>query len=571
MRRRWKLLIALIVVAWLIISAALVGTAAADAKRGRSALTAAQQNVSSEGLTSGALDAELQRAATLFRRSHNNLNNPLVKPFRLVPVAGRQLSSATALTGTGATVSEVAVDSLRKSRVLADQVETDRAGTLAQLAAIAADANKRIENIDLGPDDALMSELADARNEVSLRVTAMRNGLTRASAGAEGVSKMLSTDSRYLVLAANNGEMRSGSGMFLSAGILQTGGGSLSLGDMETVGDIDAPTGSVSWPKDMDDRWGWIGYKSDLRNLMMSPRFDESAPLAAEIWKKAGKGDVDGVLVIDPATLQAILAATGPVTANGQGITKANVLRTLLIDQYRSIALSGSTAATQNQRREGLSQVASATFAALNEGRWDPAVLARELGRAADGRHILLWAKDGTQNDNWQRAGVSGRMTDNSMMFSSLNVGANKVDQFLETKASVVQVTGRSGIDLSVTVTVTNNAPTDVPRYVLGPGNPNLVSGEYYGLFSFSVPRDATGVRLDDNPHLVALGPDGPSQVIAADARIKRGETKTFVLRFTRPATARVTQVESAARIPATSWTYGADEWLDDHQHLIRH
>ena len=560
------------VLAWLVVSAALVGTAYRDLTSGRSQILALRGNVSSAALQSGALDDQLGDATKALQRGHGKLANPLLAPFRLLPVAGRQLSSAIAISGTAATAADVASSSLKEARAVAPTLKSDRAGGLQKLSQIAGDADKRLLATSLGPNDALATPLAEARNQIADQLRVTHTTLQRASAGAGAMAALLSTDSKYLVIAANNGEMRAGAGMFLSAGILTTGNGQLSLDGISTVGTLNAPKGSVTWPKDMADRWGWIGFQSDMRNLMMSPRFDQSAPLAADVWKAAGKGDVDGVLVIDPVMLQSILKATGSVQAGDLTVDANNILDQLLIEQYKSINLKQSTVEAQESRREGLAGVASAVFGSLNDGGWNPVVMARELGSAADGRHVLVWAKDPQRNQQWVDAGMGGTMSTDSMMLSSLNVGANKLDQFMKTDATMEEKLGANGIEVSVKITMTNTTPSDAPGYVLGPTpGVGLVGGEYAGLLSMNVPQDARDLRFDGNQKLVALGADGPNQTIGTAIRVKLGQSVTYTVRFTRSATAQKTIVESAGRYPATTWHDGGQTWTDDKQHVLVH
>src|SRR5439155_12845771 len=133
----------------------------------------------------------------------------------------------------------------------------------------------------------------------------------------DAVAGLLGGPHRYLVFAANNSEMRAGSGMFLSVGVMTTSNGTIELSDMEPTGDLPVPPGKVPISGDLAARWGWIKPTEDFRNLMVSPRFDLMAPLAAQMWQAVGRPPVDGVLALDPIMLRAMLAATGPVDVNG--------------------------------------------------------------------------------------------------------------------------------------------------------------------------------------------------------------------------------------------------------------
>src|SRR5207244_8808773 len=139
------------------------------------------------------------------------------------------------------------------------------------------------------------------------------------------VASLLTGPRTYLVLAANNAEMRAGSGMFLSIGELTTSAGSLRLTGMSSVTEVPIPPG-VPVEGDLASRWGFIDPAADWRDLMLSPRFDASAQLATRMWAAAGRGPVDGVLVLDPVALSGILQATGPVQVGPRPIGRFRVV-----------------------------------------------------------------------------------------------------------------------------------------------------------------------------------------------------------------------------------------------------
>ena len=556
--------------AWLSAVVVLLVLAYTDGRSGRAALSTAQAGMTGQGLITGKADGDLGRAHDRLGRAHAYLSNPLMIPLRYVPFLGRQLSSAKALTGVGSETSKIALEALQQSRSVVVTTSADKGSSLAQLSSIMETTQNRLSGLNLGPSRNLIGPLAGARREAAKKLLRAQDGLKRGGSAANAMATLFQTDGRYLVLAANNAEMRAGSGMFLSVGTLTTGKGDLRLSDMRTVGDIGVPDSAVTVPPDVEALWGWLGHRGDFRNLMLSPRFDISARLAKQIWSESGNGNVDGVIAIDPVLLRALLSATGPVSAGDQNISAENVIRQLLVEQYRNIDTSGPTAASQAERRGVLSEAAKGSFAALANGKWNPVVLVRELGEAADGRHVMVWSSDPLMNSKWQAAGVGGTLTPDSMLVSLMNVGANKLDQFLSVDSILTKSVGASGHDMSVAVTVVNNTPAGLPHYVTGPTlGFGLQAAEYGGLVSFSLPGDAVNIRFEGNTRVVALGPDGASKTIATHITVPNGETRKLVVHFTRPATARVTMVEPSARVPATKWRLGSTHWTDERRHPV--
>src|SRR5207247_1833460 len=151
--------------------------------------------------------------------------------------------------------------------------------------------------------------------------------LARAVTSTRGLATFLEGPSRYLVLAANNAEMRAGSGTVLSAGVLTARDGRLSLGEFQPTGDLRLPGDGVALPKDLRARWGWLHPGREWRNLAASPRFDVTGEVATRMWRAAGGKPVEGVLVVDVEALASVLRAVGPVDVGGERIDADGAVR----------------------------------------------------------------------------------------------------------------------------------------------------------------------------------------------------------------------------------------------------
>lgn len=561
MRRRWGRIVAAVLLFWLIAVAISTAVGYQQARQAQQVL-AGLRTVDRATVTDPATVLELRRASTLLSNSHGALANPLMQPLRLLPIAGRQLSSAIALTGAGQTITAVAADGLEEVPAVA--FAANRGDALQKVAEVAAEADRQLQGVELGPEQGLAGPLFDARAQAADVLRIMRDASSRGGAAAEALASLYQRDGRYLIVVANNGEMRAGSGMWLSAGVLNTGADGLRLGEIRTVGSLPEHLPGQAWPPEYEALWGWLGEREDLRNLMLSPRFDQSAPLAKEIWEKAGGAPVDGVLVIDPVFLQALLPATGPVQVGDQRFTADNVLSELLVDQYRGITVGGSTVESQVARRDVLRTVATRVFDALSGSSVDPVRLLTAMEQSSAGRHVMAWAADEKVNVAWQRAGVGGQLSENSLMLSSSNVGANKLDQFLDTDVALTTAVEGDVRRHRLEITVTNETPEDLPFYVTGPtAGTGLMKGQYHGLLTLNLPADATDVTLAGGEQIVAEGTDGPTQVIAASVKIKDGETVKLVAEFKRPRGSVRLVVEPSARVPSTTWTFGPLEFDD--------
>jgi hypothetical protein len=411
----------------------------------------------------------------------------------------------------------------------------------------------------------LIAPLAEARITLANDVNQLQTGLERGSRGAAAINNLLSGTHRYLVFAANNAEMRAGSGMFLSAGELTTGSSGIALGPMHTVTTISVPSG-VPISGDLAARWAWLAPNQEWRNLMVSPDFEASAPLAAQMWVASGHPPVDGVIAIDAVALRGVLQGTGPVVVDGRQIDARTVVDELLNIQYFRYPVEQT-----DQRREELGQIANAAFANLGGGGWSRAALADGLAQAAEGRHILVWSEAAVAEAGWQALGVDGGLHDNSLLLSVLNRGGNKLDYFLPVSADIsFRPSGKNFTEVTIRIVLENKTPPGQPFDVIGPDiHTGVGAAVYVGIVAIDMPAGATGGRFDGVSHLAVAGSDGPTQVMAFQLNVDPGQRQMVVAHFLLTGRRGSIRVEPSARFPATKWTDGPTLWHDIIEHTV--
>ncbi len=563
LRRRWPLLLAGLALVWLVLAGVALLAANRDIRSGLRAVDNARDGANATAVVEGRLLPEMRVARSRFAAGHDRVDSPLLVPARVLPVVGRQLRSVTALSGAATTVADVAIAGMTDAQPVLDEPggsNAARAASARRLGELAGRADTRLSRLDLGPREGLLSPLARARNRLSDQVAELRDALGKGAKGGIAVADLLQGPRRYLVFAANNAEMRAGSGMFLSAGELETGPEGLRLSTMRSVTDIAVPVGAVPLTGDLSDRWGWLEPNVEWRNLMTSPRFDVAAPLAAQMWVAAGNRPVDGVMVLDPVAIAGLLGATGPVEVDGRQFDKDNIQQELLHDQYLRFPADED----KPERREGLGKIAAAVFTSLDSGRWSLPALATGMASAAGGRHLLMWAGGATEQAAWQALGVAGTLTPDLLMVSVLNRGGNKLDQFLRTQAEIGLVPVDDETEVVLTIHVENRVPIGEPSYVAGPHlGSGVGEGVYKGILAVTVPGAAHDGWFEGVDQLAVAGRDGPSQVMGFQFELPRGGQRTFVARFRLPNQSGSLRVEPSARVPATTWRSGSTTWTD--------
>ncbi len=560
-RRGLRLAILAIVAVWFGACAVLGLSARADITTAEQRVSRAQSNTLAEMLDGKGIN-QLRKAESELRKGHDTLSSPVFAPLRVVPVIGRQISSARALSKASFEALDAGLDALVVVRETIDKDGVAPEGRPAMLATLANEASKahgRLATIDLGPSKGLVGPLADARAEFAERLERTTRDLDRAQSGLSQFSALLGGSARYLVLAANNAEMRAGSGMFLSAGELLIEQGRLSLTKMSSVTDIGIlDAGEIAVDPEVQATWGWAQPGRDLRDIGVSPRFDVSADMAARMWEKTRGVQIDGVMAVDPIVLKALLKAVGPVQVNGRNIGPNNVVDQLLHQQY--VDFEADADRDRAGRQAVMGAVAQAAFLSFDSFKWDASTLANGLAQAAQGRHLMLWSRDQAMQEAWVKAGIAGVLEEQSLMVSVLNYSGTKLDQYLNIDASMTLTADTAGTRVKLTLLLANNTPHDQPSYIIGPfPGGDLTAGTYGGVVMANVPASATDLKIEGGDYLSVYGPDGKTQVIGESFTLEAGAKRKVTVTFHLPKGDQVLRIEPAARVPSMKWKVGKE------------
>jgi hypothetical protein len=495
-RVRLGLRIAVVVIlVWVLATGVLIFLARQRVNSGLDTLQQARDRLSATQLLTGQGQASLQAAEQEFASAHRVTSNPILAPWTILPLLGSNVSSVRSLTTSAEQVARVGVTAARRGHAAVSTPAgsgDQRLALLNHVADLTAQAQRDLKNVDLGSKFLLIGPVSAARKRFQSRLDNLRTAITDAHSLALGAIELLRGPRRYLVLAANNGEMRAGSGMFLAAGVATFANGTFTMGPMVPTPTIDLPAGAVPLTGSLAANWAWLAPSQHWRSLATSPRFDETAPLAAQMWQAETGQHVDGVLAVDPVALQALLLAQGPIQVGDQQLSGKDVAGYLLLDQYKGIP---ADVGDQQGRLDQLSNVARSAVDALATRPWQATPLIAQLTNVGKGRHVLAWATDPVEQRAWVAAGIAGQFHTDSLALSVMNFGGNKLDQFLNVDSSISVHSGSGGTTaVHVDVALHNVAPTDLSGYVAGP-NPGIGGvgeGVYQGILAFNVPGVAS-------------------------------------------------------------------------------
>lgn len=521
--------------------------------------------------TSSPLPSDLASVQADFAGAHRLVGGPLLAPARSLPWLGVQLRSVDHLSGAAAEVASAGQSALRHARQLlaaAHVSPAQRLSVISEVAATTRALGSRLQGLSLGPARGLLPSLAAKRAVFATDLAKLKSEVRRAAGATAAVASMLDGHKTYLLLAANNAEMRDGSGMFLEAGTLSTDNGAVALGRLEPTDNLVMATPKVPVTGDLAARWGFAQPNRDYRNLALSPRFPANAKLAAAMWQAQTGEHVDGVVAVDIAALKDLLSATGPVKTPVMVATAANIEAELLVKEY---AGSSANAKANGLRQQELASVATSIFKALQAPGVSLPLLAKALAEASAGRHLMMWSARTVSERRWVAAGASGRLGRRAMMLGVINLNGTKLDPYLAVTSRLSIVATSRHTRVQVVVTVGDHAPAGLPPYVAGRGGKGLPPpGSYDGAIALDFPGSAGEASVLGHARLEAAGADGHSTVLAAPVVVEAGTSVTRTFRFTLSGSHGSVRIEPSARIPPTTWAYAGKSFTDATAHTVR-
>lgn len=443
--------------------------ALSGARQGQSAATQLQAD-----LAASDWDAASDRAAPLARgveRLAGAMDSPPLRLAGWVPVVGRDVRAAREIA-IGLRDASRGLQPLLgqaegldpESLVSGGRVDVSRIQDLAPAAARAdqglSAAERRISAV---PAETLHGSLSQRVKNLQRQVRDLQRRGRVAAATAQQLPNMLGVDGsrRYLLAFQNPAEARPTGGIFGSYGVLEVQDGRLALVETGVNNDL----GQLS-PEDLAgiDADALRLYGNDLalsQNFNLSPRFPVAAELLDRLWTKHGGDPVDGVLSVDPLTLQAILQATGPVDVRGgPRLTGDNAAEILMQRIY--VTLGGDTSA----RNAYLGAATEAVFGQLSKPGTAGTSVWSALAAQPARRHLMMWSRDDDENALLQDVGLTGALADpdaEAVGVFVTNADASKLDYYL--RRSVVVEAPCGGNGPQITVSLRNDSPASVPPY----------------------------------------------------------------------------------------------------------
>ena len=459
----------------------------------------------------------LRSAAHELNSASDRLSAPWTHPARLVPVLAQHRAAAD-IMGKAAAAAIAAADTL--DLVDLDQL-TVQSGVidveaLALLAKPLGDLQSTVDGLAAALDDTSSPWLLGQFQARLGRATTLareisRQAETSATAAQQGPA-LLGIDGprRYFMAFTSSAEVRGQTGLMGNWAEITIDRGRMRLSakgrTSELIAGLDKQSNvTLSASEEFFRRYGQFGAGTPegavapkfWSNITMSPDTPTVGSSMAQLYQQATGRTVDGVFIIDPAGIAALLDLAGPVMLPelGVSLSSSDVEQFLLLDQY---------ARPESEREDILAAVTEATVdQVLGSPLPGPQVLAADLSPAATQGHISAWASRPDDQRLFTLAGIDAALPSldghDGLAVVNDNASANKIDSFLKREvryeATFDEQTGHTGAVASVTLT--NTAPsTGYPDYVIG-NRLELPKGTNRTILSLYSPLSLQGVTLD--------------------------------------------------------------------------
>ncbi len=456
---------------------------------------------------------ELADAADALGSAHGTLSAWWVAPARLVPFVAQQAEAMTALTGEGQAIASTGSNAASKAdyrrlRYEGGQVDIERLRALQQplgdtSAALDA-ASDRFADVS---SPWLVGPVADQLAKVSDEVDRIAPQAELASAGADVAPGMLGGEGtrHYFVAFTTEAEARGLDGFMGNWAELTAQDGKLTLSRSGRVAELnDAPGGDervVTEPTDYAENYQPFKIGTHLQDVTVSPDLPSVATAIGQLYPQMGGEPIDGVIVVDPYGLAALLEFTGPIEVDGspETLTPDNAAEILVRRQYLEFD-------TRAGRADFLDQASRKTFEKLTTGDIPgPERIGAVLGPAVLDKHLMFAATRPDEQAFLREVGTAGEFPQaqpgrDFFAVTSQNSANNKIDVFLHRSVTYDSTydPGSGRVTSKATVTLRNDAPSSgLPDSVIGSNDRGLPPGTNRLLLSFYSPLDLVDSSVD--------------------------------------------------------------------------
>jgi hypothetical protein len=413
------------------------------------------------------------------RQARRLTSGPVWRLAAGVPLAGRSVRS---VSGIAAATDDIAHEVLSPVLSSARDLAAATAGTgqdvdvraLARaapsLGGAAEEASQVRRAVAALPDRLVPAPVARARtdllSELDTRVVPQLDAMASAS---EVGPAMLGTDGprRYFLALENTAEARGTGGLVGVYAVVVADRGAFRL---ERVGDVNELLRNhrphIDLGAEHSGRYGVYGQASPWLSGNLSPHFPDAGRTWSQLWEGQTGQRIDGVVGLDPAVLDHLLRATGPIDLPGGTSLAAG--QAVALTQEHAYARYPDVIA----RKRFLSGIVEAVSLHLARGQFSRRSLLTALADAAGEGRVKVYSTHETEQHVLEQSSVGGVLprTPRPFVLAAVNNAfGNKLDYYLDRRVDyALGPCAGAARDSRVTVGLRNTAPPGLVDYVTG-------------------------------------------------------------------------------------------------------
>ena len=488
----------------------------------------------------------LDQAEQTFGAAHRYLGGWFARPAGVLPVLGQQSRALDLLSGAGEDVAASAADAARDADVqtlTVDQgrLDLDRVASMrAPVASVAAALAAAVDASSGAASGWLVQPVASRLDRFAEAIDTARVDAEIASQAIDVVPRLFGGDRprHYFVAFTNPAETRALGGFTAAYAELVIDDGRMELvrhGGIEELNEVRRDLRRLTDPAMFPDRYRELLPEKFWQNATGTADFPTVAEAVRQLWPQSGGGRLDGVMVVDPYALAAMLELTGPVAVEGldQPLSADNAAQFLLRDQYVRFGVT-------DERLDFLAEATRTVFDELTSADLPgPGRVADVLSPVVRQRRLLLHSFHDDEQALFERLGTGGITPPaeggDFLSVRSSNRAANKIDSLLERaldySATVDPATG--AVQSTLSVTMRNTAPpSGLPDYVVRNDN-GRPFGTNIMTLEVASPLDLVGVTSGGSPAGVAVSSEYGRSLYTTLVEVPPGSelVVTFTLR----------------------------------------
>jgi hypothetical protein len=535
--------------AWIAITALLARTqlehVRADVRELRAQIAAASLN--DAVTTSSSLTTRADRA-------HHLTGGPAWFIASKIPFAGRPFQVIRGITAGIDDISSNALPQLVTASQRLDPAKLrgpDGTIQLAEIASVApalADADQVMSaaaaRIAALPEHTWLKPIDSANADVADQLTSLSHSVRSASLASQLVPPMLGAKGpkNYFIAFQNEAEARGTGGLAGAFAILHADQGRLSFTRFESDSELADVAADVSFGPDYDQLYRGAGTTTLYSNANLSPHFPYAAQIWTSMWHKKFGQNLDGAIAVDPTALSYLLAVTGPAALpDGSRVSSSNIVA---LTQSQVYARFPGNAGDDAARRAYLIAIALASSKQILNPQANTTALVKAAGQAIGDRRILVWSVDPALQAKLERTAASGAIPVTKAPYVGLSVVndvGDKLDYYLDRKLDWTRTGCGATRDVTVTITLTNNAPASgLSPYVTASDRPStpIKAGDNRLEVSYLATSGALmrSVTLDGVAATASNGLEHGHSLYTVDVTLPQGKSRTMVLRLREPA-----------------------------------